>query len=106
MQSSTHLSNWLHTPRRSEELNEPEPGWVTGKWNEYSKEYSKQKTNRYKLIKINRLFALFRLPRLHQSENDKARQVRALSHLGFGNRWFTHPPVGAGSFALSMLNGS
>jgi hypothetical protein len=42
----------------------------------------------------------------HQSENDKARQVRALSHLGFGNRWFTHPPVGAGSFALSMLNGS
>jgi hypothetical protein len=63
MQSSTHLSNWLHTPRRSEELNEPEPGWVTGKWNEYSKEYSKQKINRYKLIKINRLFALFRLPR-------------------------------------------
>lgn len=34
-----------------------------GKWTEYSKEYSKQKTKRYKLIKINRLLDLFRLPR-------------------------------------------
>jgi hypothetical protein len=32
----------------------------------------------------------------HQSENDKARQVRALSHLGFGKLSSTpHPLVGA-----------